>query len=210
MNQHFLRHRQHYKNDMMARYGINERTYDEASLSIAPLATHFSLRRGEMLQRAGQANREVFWLTGGVARVGYVSETGAEITARFATEGQGANAFEDYLEFRDDQQVTSFIVAETALNGYRFDWQAVCRVLGSSNALSAYHKGVLEHALGAQSRRFVTHSASDAEQRLSIFRLDYPGLERRISQKVLASYLQITPAYLSQLIRRESERNAVA
>jgi CRP-like cAMP-binding protein len=210
MSQHFLRHRQHYKADMTARYGVTERVYDEANLSIAPLAIPFSLRRGELLQRAGQTAREVFWLTSGVARVGYVSETGNEITMRFATEGQGANAYEDYLEYKENQPVGSFIVAETAVNGFRFDWQAVCRIRRENGALLAYHTGLLEHALGSQARRFVTHSAFDAEERLSIFRQDYPGLERRISQKVLASYLQITPAYLSQLIRRESERDAAA
>ena len=210
MSQHFLRQRQHYKADMMTRYGISEKTYDEASVTLAPLAMPFSIRRGELLQRPGQGAREVFWLTAGVARVGYVSEMGNEITMRFATEGQGANAYEDYLEFKEHQLVESFIVAETALNGFRFDWQAVCRVRRDNHALLAYHTGLLEHALGSQARRFVTHSASDAEERLSIFRQDYPGLERRISQKVLASYLQITPAYLSQLIRRESERAAAA
>jgi CRP-like cAMP-binding protein len=199
MSQHFLR---------QTRYGVTERVYDEASMSLAPMAMPFSLRRGELLQRPGQSSREVFWLTGGVARVGYVSETGNEITMRFATEGQGANAYEDYLEYKEHQPVGSFIVAETALNGFRFDWQAVCRMRRENGALLAYHTGLLEHALGSQARRFVTHSAFDAEQRLSIFRQDYPGLERRISQKVLASYLQITPAYLSQLIRRESERGA--
>jgi len=210
MSQQFLRQRQHYKVDIMARYGVSELIYDQASMCIAPMATPFSLRRGELLQRPGQAVREVFWLTSGVARVGYVSESGNEITMRFATEGQGANAYEDYLEFKEHQPVGSFIVAETALSGFRFDWQSVCRVRRDNHALLAYHTGLLEHALGSQARRFVTHSASDAEERLSIFRQDYPGLDRRISQKVLASYLQITPAYLSQLIRREHERDAAA
>ena len=70
MSQHFLRQRQHYKADMMTRYGISEKTYDEASVTLAPLAIPFSIRRGELLQRPGQGAREVFWLTAGVARGG--------------------------------------------------------------------------------------------------------------------------------------------
>jgi hypothetical protein len=71
--------------------------------------------------------------------------------------------------------------------------------------LTAYLTRMLEFAVCSQARRFVTHTASSADERLASFREEYPNLERRISQKVLASYLQITPAYLSQLMRREQE-----
>lgn len=205
MNQHFLKLRQHFKADLMARYGVDEQLFDETTLCIAPLAQPFAARRGELLQRVGQTGREVFWLTGGVARVGYVSESGNEVTMRFATEGHIANAYEDLLEVRGEQPARSFIVAETSVQGYRFDWEQMSAARAAHPVLTAYMTRVLEFAVCSQARRFVTHTASSAEERLASFRDEYPQLERRISQKVLASYLQITPAYLSQLMRREQE-----
>lgn len=205
MNQHFLKLRQHYKADMMARYAVDEKLFDETSQCIAPLAVPFAARRGELLQRVGQTSREVFWLTGGVARVGYVSESGNEVTMRFATESHVSNAYEDLLEYRGEQPSRSFIVAETSVQGFRFDWEQVSKVRGQDPVLTAYMTRMLEFAVCSQARRFVTHTASSAEERLASFREEYPNLERRISQKVLASYLQITPAYLSQLMRREQE-----
>lgn len=205
MNQHFLKLRQHYKADMMARYAVDEQLFDETSQCIAPLAVPFAARRGELLQRVGQTTREVFWLTGGVARVGYVSEGGNEVTMRFATEGNIANAYEDLLEVRGEQPSRSFIVAETSVQGFRFDWEQMSVARGQHPVLMAYMTRMLEFAVCSQARRFVTHTASSAEERLLNFRSEYPNLERRISQKVLASYLQITPAYLSQLMRREQE-----
>ena len=208
MNQHFLKLRQHFKADMMARYGVDEALYDAASRSIAALAVPFAVRRGELLQRVGQTAREVFWLTGGVARVGYVSEGGNEVTMRFATEGHIANAYEDLLEYRGEQPSPSFIVAETSVQGFRFDWEQMSLLRGQDAQLMAYMMRLLEFAVGSQARRFITHTASSADERLFNFREEYPQLERRISQKVLASYLQITPAYLSQLMRREQEQQA--
>lgn len=205
MNQHFLKLRQHYKADMMARYAVDEKLFDATSQCIAPLAVPFAARRGELLQRVGQTAREVFWLTGGVARVGYVSESGNEVTMRFATEGHVANAYEDLLEYRGEQPSRSFIVAETSVQGFRFDWELMSQVRASQPVLTAYMTRMLEFAVCSQARRFVTHTASSAEERLANFRAEYTSLERRISQKVLASYLQITPAYLSQLMRREQE-----
>ncbi|MYN04764.1 Crp/Fnr family transcriptional regulator [Pseudoduganella sp. DS3] len=205
MNQHFLKLRQHYKADMMARYGVDEQLFDETSQCIAPLAVPFAARRGELLQRVGQTTREVFWLTGGVARVGYVSEGGNEVTMRFATESNIANAYEDLLEVRGEQPSRSFIVAETSVQGFRFDWEQMSVLRRQHPVLMAYMTRMLEFAVSSQARRFVTHTASSADERLLNFRTEYPNLERRISQKVLASYLQITPAYLSQLMRREQE-----
>jgi CRP-like cAMP-binding protein len=208
MNQHFLKLRQHFKADMMARYGVDEPLFDAASRSIEPLAVPFAIRRGELLQRVGQTAREVFWLTGGVARVGYVSEGGNEVTMRFATEGHIANAYEDLLEYRGAQPSRSFIVAETSVQGFRFDWEQMSLLRARDQELMAYMLRLLEFAVGSQARRFITHTASSADERLFNFREEYPQLERRISQKVLASYLQITPAYLSQLMRREHEQEA--
>jgi CRP-like cAMP-binding protein len=205
MSLQYIKHRQHYKAALMDRLSIGEHVYEEASRSMAPYAVPFAFRRGDLLQRVGQTTRDIFWLTSGVARVGYVSESGNEVTMRFATEGHAANADEDLMEYREGVPVRSFIVAETTVQGYRFDWQAVCEARRNSTALLAYHTAVLEYAVCCQARRFVTHSASSADERLAYFREEYPGLERRISQKVLASYLQITPAYLSQLMRREQE-----
>jgi len=205
MNQHFLKLRQNFKADMMARYAVDEHVFDETSRCIEPLAVPFAVRRGELLQRVGQASREVFWLTGGVARVGYVSEGGNEVTMRFATESHIANAYEDLLEFRGDMPARSFIVAETSVQGFRFDWEQMSVARSQHPVLTAYMTRLLEYAVCSQARRFVTHTASSAEERLANFRNEYPNLERRISQKVLASYLQITPAYLSQLMRREQE-----
>jgi CRP-like cAMP-binding protein len=206
MNQHFLKLRQHFKAAMMARYAVDEHLFDETSRCIAPLAVPFAARRGEVLRRVGQVSREVFWLTGGVSRVGYVSEGGNAVTMRFATEGHVANAYEDLLDYRGEQPSRSFIVAETSVQGFRFDWEQMSVARARHPELAAYMTRMLEFAVCSQAHRFVTHTASSAEERLAGFREEYPNLERRISQKVLASYLQITPAYLSQLMRREQEQ----
>ena len=95
--------------------------------------------------------------------------------------------------------------ADGSVQGFRFDWEQMSIARARHPVLMAYMTRVLEFAVCSQARRFVTHTASSAEERLAGFRAEYPNLERRISQKVLASYLQITPAYLSQLMRREQE-----
>jgi CRP-like cAMP-binding protein len=52
-------------------------------------------------------------------------------------------------------------------------------------------------------RRITSQLYKTAEERYLEFRKRYPGLERRITQKHIASYLGITPAFLS-MMRKES------
>ena len=201
----FLAQRLKYMAAIAQRYAIGADEYTEATRCLAPIAQPVTLRKGEYLQRIGAPAQSVFWITEGVSRNGFFAENGAEVTLRFAVEGEGANAQEDVLEVEAGLPARHFIVAETALRGFRFDWSDVCRVRAQHAVVNDYYLKVLEYTLKRHARRTYVHSVASAQERLAEFRADYPGLEGRISQRVLASYLGITPSYLSQLLAREFE-----
>lgn len=52
-------------------------------------------------------------------------------------------------------------------------------------------------------RRIVSNLSESAEERYARFKKLYPNLSRRIAQKHIASYLGITPEFLSQLRRKK-------
>lgn len=200
MNHTFLQHREQFKTAVARRYGVSERMYEEVTAILAPLALRVSLRKGELLQRGGTPAQCFHWLYSGVARAGFVTEAGTEVTSRFWMEGEAAASHEDLLRARDGLPATQFVVAETALQGYRLEWAAIRRLAERHNVLRDYYVKVSESSILRQGRRLVANSAS-AQGRLRAFRLEYPGLEARISQKTIASFLGITPQYMSQLLR---------
>jgi CRP-like cAMP-binding protein len=200
MNQAFLDHRAKYRDVISRRYGVTPEIYDEISRLVAPLAVPVSMRKGEYLQRIGEPARSFYWLYSGVARTGFISEGGNEITLHFTTDGQGAAAHDDLLRGREDHPAMHFLVAETAIHAYRLDWAGVAELSAANNLLRDYYLKVSERGIIDQSRRMFI-SASPAQGRLAAFRREYPGLEQRISQKVMASFLGITPQYMSQLLR---------
>ena len=53
-------------------------------------------------------------------------------------------------------------------------------------------------------QRITSNLSKSAEERYLEFRKRYPGLEKRIAQKHIASYLGITPAFLS-MMRKEKK-----
>ncbi|WP_229258560.1 Crp/Fnr family transcriptional regulator [Duganella rivi] len=205
MSNAFLEHRAKYREVVSRRYGVTPELYDEASRLLAPLATPFSLRKGEYLQRIGVPAQYVHWLHSGVARTGFITETGNEVTLHFQTDGEPVAAHDDLLRARDAQPAMNFVVAETALHGYRLDWAEVSAAYQQNSHLRDYYLAAAQNSIMEQSRRLYLN-ASPAQGRLNAFRREYPGLEQRISQKVVASFLGITPQYMSQLLRQDGSK----
>lgn len=207
MSNAFLDHRAKYRDIISRRYGITPELYDEASRLLAPLAVPVSLRKGEYLQRIGTPAQYVYWLHSGVARTGFITETGNEITLHFQTDGEPVAAHDDLLRSREAEPAMNFVVAETAVHGFRLDWAEVSALYQRNSNLRDYYLGAAQRSIIDQSRRLYLN-ASPAQGRLNAFRREYPGLEQRISQKVVASFLGITPQYMSQLLRQDANKPA--
>ncbi|MFS2005396.1 Crp/Fnr family transcriptional regulator [Duganella sp. CT11-25] len=202
MTHAFLEHRAKYRDVVAQRYGVTPEMYDEATRLLAPLAVPFSMRKGEYLQRIGTPAQHVYWLSSGVARTGFITESGNEVTLHFLMDGEPAAAHDDLLRSREDKPAVNFVVAETAIHGYRLDWADVSELYSQHTQLRDYYLRAAERSIIDQSRRMYL-TASPAQGRLTAFRREYPGLEQRISQKVVASFLGITPQYMSQLLRHD-------
>jgi CRP-like cAMP-binding protein len=205
MSNAFLEHRAKYREVVSRRYGVSPELYDEASRLLAPLAVPFSMRKGEYLQRIGTPAQYVYWLNSGVARTGFITETGNEVTLHFQTDGEPVAAHDDLLRSREAAPARNFVLAETAIHGFRLEWAEINALYQRNSQLRDYYLGATEYSIIEQSRRLYLN-ASPAQGRLNAFRREYPGLEQRISQKVVASFLGITPQYMSQLLRQDGSK----
>ena len=57
----------------------------------------------------------------------------------------------------------------------------------------------------ALQRRITQSLSSKADERYQQFLEKYPGLQNRVAQKYIASYLGVTPEFLSVMRRREMQ-----
>ena len=206
MNQAFLEHRAKYRDAVTQRYRVTPEMYDEVSRLLAPIAAPVSMRKGEYLQHIGVLAQSVYWLHSGVARTGFVTDAGNEVTLYFRTDGQAAASHDDLLRSNRNELSHNFVIAETAIHGYRIDWVALTELSERHGVLRDYYLKASEHGIIDQGKRLYL-SVCPALGRLAAFRRDYPGLEHRISQKVVASFLGVTPQYMSQLLRQDAAVN---
>lgn len=69
-----------------------------------------------------------------------------------------------------------------------------------------YFRIIFQNALIAHQQRIMRDHAYDAESRYQLFREKYPDLENLVPLKYIASYLGITPEFLSKIRRRLSRK----
>ncbi|MTV38634.1 Crp/Fnr family transcriptional regulator [Duganella radicis] len=188
----------------MKRIDVSEESYNNVTNILATIAKPFHVRKGEYLQRAGVLATQVHWLASGVARSGFFNREGQEVTLRFYREGESATTLTDLINGEDGLPAVQFLIAETPVHGFTLDWKIASELRSQNEGMQQYHLNIAMHGLHALAQRAYSSGETSAQERLAAFREEYPGLEARISQRAIASYLGITPQYMSRL-RREAE-----
>lgn len=199
----FIQQREEFSDYTMRRLGVSRELFDEFNRLLAPHVTQLQFRKGEFLQRAGVPATVAYWLYRGIARRGMITKDGTDVTMAFSAEGDSCGSHHDLLAAQDGQPAQEFIVAETPVTAVRVDWATLARLREEHSLMREYYLKVSEHSIRRYSQSCLIRSMTSASCRLEAFREHYPHLEQRISQKSLASFLGITPQYMSTLLRQE-------
>jgi CRP-like cAMP-binding protein len=98
-------------------------------------------------------------------------------------------------------------VAVTPVRVVVVPWARIGEVRYAHPAWNRFSVRVLEHFYLLKARREYEPLALDAAGRYDVFRQAFPGLEDRVKQADIASYLGISPEHLSRLrrARRDSD-----
>jgi CRP-like cAMP-binding protein len=163
-----------------------------------------SLRAGEFFLHEGDVAYEVAVIVKGVLREYYTLADGRERTRGFAREGEMAGSLADLLL---QTPALSSSVAVTPLRIVVVPWARIGEVRYAHPAWNRFSFRVLEHFYLSKARREYELLALDAAGRYDAFRQAFPGLEDRVKQADIASYLGISPEHLSRLrrARRDSD-----
>jgi len=197
----YLLQRQQHRASAVRRLGIGAELYDLYSELCAPVVTPLRVRKGTVLQEAGQKATHFYWINSGVARRGHISVGGEDLTLGFVTEGENTGSHSDMMGAMSGVPAREFFVAETAVEGWRIDFATVLQQKAEYGFVHDYYLKIIECSIRRYATNLQIRSHGSAEARLEAFRQSFPGLEERITQRALASYLGITTQYMSRLRR---------
>lgn len=172
--------------------------WEKAKSSLTPL----QLKRNEYFIRSGESPDKIACIVSGIFRVFYVTEGGDERILAIREEGRMLSAFSAVLErsasWYDIQALEDSNLLYINLEQYAE------RLRGHPcwQAINAKYAQIL---FMEKERRESEFLSEDAETRYLKFKERYPGLENRIQQIHVASYLGMTPVTLSRIRRKLRE-----
>ncbi|MAI24025.1 MAG: Crp/Fnr family transcriptional regulator [Crocinitomicaceae bacterium] len=150
------------------------------------------IKKGTLLQEVGQCPQVAYVVHSGLLRSFFVDERGKEHTFMFAPEGWiiadlEASGFGNATRLAIEALEDSEVELQPMLD----------RVLQAQDVQSQFK--LMHRRAGALQRRVLMMMSTSALERYEFFLETYPQLSGRISQKLIASYLGITPQALSKL-----------
>jgi CRP-like cAMP-binding protein len=158
-----------------------------------------SIDSGHFFVRAGDKPDSLCFVNAGLLRFYYQTESGKEFNKSFSAENEFAGNYSAYL----------------TATGSRFSIQALedshLLVAGFAEITSLYARHPCWERFGRlmaeqlyikKEQREAEFLLDDAETRYRNFLARHPGLEQRLTQYQIASYLGITPVALSRLRKK--------
>lgn len=189
-----------FKRQIMLGSGIHGDEFDRAAHLLR--TAHFN--KGEVLLETGSVCKDAFHVTKGLLRVATLDSDGNEHIVQFAPEGwyasdRGSMYFNEPSRLRIDAIEDSAVV----LIGQDF-FDALS---AASGKFRSYNTTLLHNHIRHMQDRIAGLLGARADERYQTFIRMYPDLLLRVPQRMIASYLGITPESLSRVRRELAERN---
>ena len=158
---------------------------------------HF--KKKEFILRSGDLCTHETYIVNGCVRIYYNDDKGVEHVVKFAIENWWALDLQSF-----ELQVPAFysIQALEDTTTFQINKADHDRLYESVPKFEKFARLRYQNSYILLQDRMTQHLFSTAEERYEHFTRKYPGLELRISQKDIASYLGITPEFLSMLRRK--------
>ncbi len=169
---------------------------DAEAEKMAGIFRHEQLRKGRFFVRAGEHPRKIGFIVSGILRLYYLNDKGDEFTKAFCVENEMVAAYSALLLeepsrlFIEALEDTSLLVAS---------YESYKRISSGHICWNIINQTMAEALIVKKEKRESALLMDDAAKRYQKFLEDYPGLEAKVRQYYIASYLGITPVSLSRI-----------
>jgi CRP/FNR family transcriptional regulator len=152
------------------------------------------------LLNPGEINRHIYFVKRGSLRMCHADADGEEHNIGFYPENWWVC---DMVSFYKEKPSTNAIQAMEDSEVYYTSLQELENLFRANPKFERFFRILTQNGFELYERRITSHLHKTAEERYLDFRKRYPGLEKRIAQKHIASYIGITAAFLS-MMRKEN------
>lgn len=174
---------------------IEALTEEEIELISAKLRKRKYLK-GQYLTQQGDVCRVNSFVEKGCTRTFYLDDDGQEHTVMFSIEDWWSAELGSYIS----QEPADFhiqCIEDTQV--IQISYEDQLELFDQVPKLDRIFRKILERALVASQKRIIRNFSLTAKERYEVFCREYPSIEQRIPQYMVASYLGITKEFLSKI-----------
>lgn len=158
-----------------------------------------SLKRKQYLLQAGDVCRHYAFVLSGCLRMYHVDKEGREHCVLFATEGYWLT---DLMSLHQQRPSHFYIDAIEPSSVCLIHREDLWRLWNRYHIFDRYFRVITENACSDLQMRLVLNHSVQSQERYQMFREQHPHLVHRLPAVQIASYLGITPEFLSKIKRR--------
>lgn len=160
-----------------------------------------SVEKDSFFIREGDPSLQMAFIVKGLFRSFNINDQGHEITKYFYSEGETLFSYAAYLSHTPSAYYIQALEDSCLLVADITDFE---RIMQGDYALLAFFKNLIDAILVRKETHASSFKLLDSVDRYRQFQNDFPGLEKRIKQHHLATYLGITPVSLSRIRKKLS------
>jgi CRP-like cAMP-binding protein len=155
-----------------------------------------ALKKNELLLTNGQFSQKTFFVAKGCLRIFFINKDGQESTRYFAFENQFATALVSFITSEPSEE---FIQAVEDTEIYYITHKDFYHLLDIVPKWEKFYRIYLEIAYITNTKRLMSFLVQDALEKYRQLLKENPMIVRRLSNKMVASYLNISQETLSRL-----------
>ncbi len=159
------------------------------------------VKRRQFLVQPGFVCTHQFYVVKGALRSYFVTNKGTEHTIQFAIDDWFISDFNSYIT-----QTPASLFVEALEDSFvlQFSFNDVESLCLQNPKFERFFRLIAQRAFAFAQRRVLSNLDKTAEERFVEFNVLYPDIVNRVPQYTLASYLGITPEFLSKIRKKVS------
>ncbi|WP_239021968.1 Crp/Fnr family transcriptional regulator [Pontimicrobium aquaticum] len=177
-------------------------TLDEVGLKkLSSILVFKELNKKEFLIKPGEAANTMNFIVQGCMRSYYLDKNAQEHTLQLGIEQWWINDLYSYLSRKKSRMYVQALEKTLLIQIPRIELE---KLYIEVPEMSHFFRIKIQNAYVAVQERVIDSMSDDAYERYENFRKAYRDIEQRVPQYIIASYLGVTPEFLSYLRKKHS------
>lgn len=174
---------------------------EKEKLSIRSVLIAARLRQGEFVETVGKVTANFIYVNSGCLMTYYTDTYGSDHVIQFAMAGWWTGDLHSFTKEEPSIYSTRALADSEVFYLPKADMEML---LQKFPKLERYFRILFQNSIVSHQYRLIQNLSATADQRYENFSKRYPSLEQYVPLKYIASYLGITPEFLSKIRRKRS------